>query len=114
MLSHCTLIQLNLLAHEFRYHPVERASLKVQYLPRPTDPFLPGAEATEILGGEGHDVGSEFNLNPSLGLSSDGHVKEDDGVSSGHGLRAAACVSPLTLVGRYDSTYVNPFVRLTY
>ena len=88
MLSHCTLIQLNLLAHEFRYHPVERASLEVQYLPRPTDPFLPGAEATEILGGEGHDVGSEFNLNPSLGLSSDGHVKEDDGVSSGHGLRA--------------------------
>ena len=92
MLSQCTLIHLNLLAHEFRYHPVERASLEMQNLPRPSDPFLPGAEATEILGGEGHDVGSEFNLNPSLGLSPDGHVKEDDGVSSGHhGLRCS-CV----------------------
>jgi hypothetical protein len=88
------------LAHEFRYHPVERAPLEVQDLPPPSDALLARAEAAEILGRDRDDVPSEFHLDPSLGRPAYRDVEEYDGILVRHGSRFQDARVSLTRLSR--------------
>lgn len=63
---------------------MEGAPLEVEDLARPSHSPFAGAQAAEIFGRPGHDVGAQLHLDPALGGSADGDVEEDDWVFGGH------------------------------
>ena len=57
---------------------MEARSLEVQHLAGTASlALLSGAQATKVFGSPGNDVGSELHLDPALGRTADGDVKED-------------------------------------
>ena len=57
---------------------MEARSLEVQHLAGATGALLSRAQAAEVLGSSGNNIGPQLHLNPALGRTADGDVKEDD------------------------------------
>ena len=57
---------------------MEARSLEVQILAGAAGALLSRAEAAEVLGSPGNNIGPELHLDPALGRTTDGDVKEDD------------------------------------
>ena len=73
--------------HELSDHAVEGRSLVAKAL-------LASAEGTEVLGGAGHNIGTEGHLNAAERLAVGSHVEENNGV--GHFcVRGGVCVCML-------------------
>lgn len=75
------------LTHEIRYDAVEDRAFVMERLATATESFLPGAECTEVIGGERSGVGVKFHDDTSDRFVSDGHVEEDFGIGVGDGVR---------------------------
>jgi len=72
--------EITTLAHEIVDDTMERGALEMERLARSAGALLAGAEASEILGGLGDDVGAEGHLNATGGLATNGHVEVNNGV----------------------------------
>jgi len=72
--------EITTLAHEVVDDTMEGGALEVEGLAGSAGALLAGAEASEILGGLGNDVGAESHLNATGGLATNGHVEEYNGV----------------------------------
>jgi len=75
--------EVTTLAHEGGDDTVEGGSLEVKGLSRASGSLLSGAEAPKVLSGLGDNVGAEGHLDPSSGLSANGHVEVNNRVRPG-------------------------------
>lgn len=57
---------------------MEAAALEVQQFARSGKSLFTGAQASEILGCLGDDIGTKLHLDPALGRSANGYIKEND------------------------------------
>ena len=69
--------EITTLAHELGDDAMEGGALEVEGLAGLAGTLLAGAEATEILGGLGDNVGAESHLDAAGGLTTNGHVEEN-------------------------------------
>jgi len=72
--------EVTTLTHEIVNDTMEGGALEVKGLAALAHALLAGAEAAEIFGGLGDDIRSERHLDTACGLTSDGHVKENNRV----------------------------------
>jgi hypothetical protein len=59
---------------------VETRTLKVEWLPAPSNALLSSAKASEVFGSLGGSIVVEFHHNPTGGYLADLDIKEDAGV----------------------------------
>lgn len=67
-----------------RDNTMKAAALEVEQLARPSVSLFAGAQASKVLCSSWNDVGTKLHLDPTLGRTSDGDIKEYDRIFGAH------------------------------